>query len=149
MLLHQHATNPLSSRNGASHSSPHYLIQQTPPIISHQDNFYPHSPTCILLSPFQLLCSACQSHTMPAAEGGPQTLYDKVFQDHIVDERLDGTILLYIGNHKLAILVPNEQLLTSRQTGISSTRSLLRQVTSSPRHGPPQANKRRSKLLKA
>jgi len=34
---------------------------------------------------------------MPAAEGGPQTLYDKVFQDHIVDERLDGTILLYIG----------------------------------------------------
>lgn len=34
---------------------------------------------------------------MPAADGGPQTLYDKVFQDHIVDERLDGTILLYIG----------------------------------------------------
>lgn len=34
---------------------------------------------------------------MPAAEGGPRTLYDKVFQDHIVDERLDGTILLYIG----------------------------------------------------
>ncbi|TAQ84406.1 hypothetical protein B7494_g7276 [Chlorociboria aeruginascens] len=36
---------------------------------------------------------------MPAAEGGPQTLYDKVFQDHIVDERLDGTILLYIDRH--------------------------------------------------
>jgi len=36
---------------------------------------------------------------MPTAEGRPQTLYDKVFQDHIVDERLDGTILLYIGNH--------------------------------------------------
>lgn len=34
---------------------------------------------------------------MPTAEGGPQTLYDKVFQDHIVDERLDGTVLLYIG----------------------------------------------------
>lgn len=37
---------------------------------------------------------------MPTAEGGsPQTLYDKVFQDHIVDERLDGTILLYIDRH--------------------------------------------------
>ncbi|KAG9241513.1 3-isopropylmalate dehydratase-like protein [Calycina marina] len=36
---------------------------------------------------------------MPAAEGRPQTLYDKVFQDHIVDERLDGTILLYIDRH--------------------------------------------------
>lgn len=34
---------------------------------------------------------------MPVAEGAPRTLYDKVFQDHIVDERLDGTILLYIG----------------------------------------------------
>lgn len=36
---------------------------------------------------------------MPAAEGTPQTLYDKVFQDHIVDEKLDGTILLYIDRH--------------------------------------------------
>ncbi|RDL33667.1 3-isopropylmalate dehydratase [Venustampulla echinocandica] len=36
---------------------------------------------------------------MPAAEGRPRTLYDKVFQDHIVDERLDGTILLYIDRH--------------------------------------------------
>ncbi|KAG0649357.1 Alpha-IPM isomerase [Hyphodiscus hymeniophilus] len=36
---------------------------------------------------------------MPAAEGRAQTLYDKVFQDHIVDERLDGTILLYIDRH--------------------------------------------------
>ncbi|PBP24113.1 3-isopropylmalate dehydratase [Diplocarpon rosae] len=35
---------------------------------------------------------------MPTAEG-PQTLYDKVFQNHIVDERLDGTILLYIDRH--------------------------------------------------
>jgi hypothetical protein len=40
---------------------------------------------------------------MPTAEGGPQTLYDKVFQDHIVDERLDGTILLYIGTHTLVL----------------------------------------------
>jgi len=36
---------------------------------------------------------------MPAAERIPQTLYDKVFQDHIVDEKLDGTILLYIDRH--------------------------------------------------
>jgi len=34
---------------------------------------------------------------MPSAEGTPQTLYDKVLQAHIVDEKLDGTILLYIG----------------------------------------------------
>lgn len=36
---------------------------------------------------------------MPAAERTPQTLYDKVFQAHIVDEKLDGTILLYIDRH--------------------------------------------------
>ncbi|KAF1995451.1 3-isopropylmalate dehydratase, partial [Amniculicola lignicola CBS 123094] len=36
---------------------------------------------------------------MPSAVKPPQTLYDKVFQDHIVDEKEDGTILLYIDRH--------------------------------------------------
>ncbi|KAI9761109.1 MAG: tunicamycin resistance protein [Chaenotheca gracillima] len=36
---------------------------------------------------------------MPSAEPQPRTLYDKVFQDHIVDEKPDGTILLYIDRH--------------------------------------------------
>lgn len=36
---------------------------------------------------------------MPVAEKAPQTLYDKVLQAHIVDEKLDGTILLYIGSY--------------------------------------------------
>lgn len=35
---------------------------------------------------------------MPSAIPKPQTLYDKVFHDHIIDERDDGTILLYIGS---------------------------------------------------
>lgn len=34
---------------------------------------------------------------MPSANRQPRTLYDKVLQDHIVDEREDGTLLLYIG----------------------------------------------------
>lgn len=34
---------------------------------------------------------------MPAPVASPQTLYDKVLSAHIVDEKLDGTILLYIG----------------------------------------------------
>lgn len=38
-----------------------------------------------------------QRCTMPVAEGTPQTLYDKVLQAHVVDEKLDGTVLLYIG----------------------------------------------------
>ncbi|KAI9848895.1 MAG: 3-isopropylmalate dehydratase [Sclerophora amabilis] len=36
---------------------------------------------------------------MPSANQKPRTLYDKVFQDHIVDEKPDGTILLYIDRH--------------------------------------------------
>ncbi|KAN0076356.1 3-isopropylmalate dehydratase [Elaphomyces granulatus] len=36
---------------------------------------------------------------MPAADRKPQTLYDKVFEDHIVNEQDDGTILLYIDRH--------------------------------------------------
>jgi hypothetical protein len=39
---------------------------------------------------------------MPGAEASPQTLYDKVLQAHVVDEKLDGTILLYIGWSLLA-----------------------------------------------
>lgn len=34
---------------------------------------------------------------MPGTERNPQTLYDKVLSNHIVDEKLDGTVLLYIG----------------------------------------------------
>jgi len=34
---------------------------------------------------------------MPSVVKGPQTLYDKVLEEHIVDEREDGTLLLYIG----------------------------------------------------
>ncbi|KAH9887852.1 aconitase family-domain-containing protein [Xylariomycetidae sp. FL2044] len=36
---------------------------------------------------------------MPGAESAPQTLYDKILAAHIVDEKLDGTILLYIDRH--------------------------------------------------
>ncbi|KAK8159818.1 aconitase family-domain-containing protein [Phyllosticta citrichinensis] len=36
---------------------------------------------------------------MPGAVKGPRTLYDKVFEDHIVDEKDDGTVLIYIDRH--------------------------------------------------
>lgn len=42
---------------------------------------------------------------MPSAVQKPQTLYDKVFRDHIVNEQEDGTILLYIGKVDLLPLV--------------------------------------------
>lgn len=37
---------------------------------------------------------------MPSITRKARTLYDKVLEDHIVDERSDGTILLYIGKIK-------------------------------------------------
>jgi len=57
---------------------------------------------------------------MPSADSKPRTLYDKVFQDHIVNEQSDGTILLYIGAHgkeSQFLLATN-----SVQTDILSTR---------------------------
>ncbi|EME43879.1 hypothetical protein DOTSEDRAFT_53147 [Dothistroma septosporum NZE10] len=36
---------------------------------------------------------------MPGIVKGPSTLYDKVFEQHIVDEKPDGTIILYIDRH--------------------------------------------------
>ena len=64
---------------------------------------------------------------MPSADIKPRTLYDKVFQDHIVNEREDGTILPYIG---MAVGVFGSLCaeLTLWQTVISSTKSHL------PRH---------------
>jgi 3-isopropylmalate dehydratase len=36
---------------------------------------------------------------MPGVVKGPQTLYDKVLENHIVNEQPDGTLLLYIDRH--------------------------------------------------
>ena len=40
---------------------------------------------------------------MPGAISGPRTLYDKVFDDHIVNQQDDDTILLYIDRHLYVI----------------------------------------------
>lgn len=51
---------------------------------------------------------------MPGVVTPPRTLYDKVFQDHIVDEKDDGTILLYIGKQAhMEACVPVSKLETS------------------------------------
>jgi hypothetical protein len=57
---------------------------------------------------------------MPSAVKPPQTLYDKVFEDHIVDEKDDGTILLYIGTYHAVLLFASS--LTAAQTGILFTK---------------------------
>ncbi|KAF2113260.1 3-isopropylmalate dehydratase-like protein [Lophiotrema nucula] len=36
---------------------------------------------------------------MPGVTQAPQTLYDRVFADHIVEEKKDGTVILYIDRH--------------------------------------------------
>lgn len=41
---------------------------------------------------------------MPGAIKAPQTLYDKVLSAHIVDEKEDGTLLLYIGQYLGGVL---------------------------------------------
>ena len=44
-----------------------------------------------------LRTSATALYIMPSAETKPKTLYDKVFDHHVVNEQEDGTCLLYIG----------------------------------------------------
>lgn len=56
---------------------------------------------------------------MPSAVKPPQTLYDKVFEDHIVEEKEDGTILLYIGTSNVLLFLAYTD---NSQTGISSTK---------------------------
>jgi 3-isopropylmalate/(R)-2-methylmalate dehydratase large subunit len=38
-----------------------------------------------------------ENRTMPTT--GPQTLYDKIFEDHVVERQADGTCILYIDRH--------------------------------------------------
>jgi homoaconitase/3-isopropylmalate dehydratase large subunit len=56
---------------------------------------------------------------MPSAVKPPQTLYDKVFEHHIVTEKDDGTILLYIG---ASLAVGTETTADGLQTDIWSTK---------------------------
>lgn len=57
---------------------------------------------------------------MPSVVKPPQTLYDKVLGDHIVEEKADGTILLYIGTSRCCGL--SEHLLTATQIDIWFTK---------------------------
>jgi homoaconitase/3-isopropylmalate dehydratase large subunit len=57
---------------------------------------------------------------MPSAVKPPQTLYDKVFEDHIVEEKEDGTILLYIG--MIFLLCSHRYVLTIAQIDILFTK---------------------------
>lgn len=54
---------------------------------------------CVLLTLIEFISrqSNLLLPAMPSAVQPPRTLYDKVFQDHIVEEKDDGTVLLYIG----------------------------------------------------
>ncbi|KAI9888095.1 MAG: 3-isopropylmalate dehydratase [Watsoniomyces obsoletus] len=63
---------------------------------------------------------------MPIAIKKPRTLYDKVLQEHIVDERDDGTILLYIG----ASLMIHGVMLASLLMIRHPDRHLVHEVTS-------------------
>jgi hypothetical protein len=58
---------------------------------------------------------------MPSAVKPPRTLYDKVFEDHIVNEKDDGTILLYIGMVLLVVQL-NRAFSDNMQTGTWCTK---------------------------
>jgi len=70
---------PISSASSAA-DAPSYLFSIPPPRIPRFHSRYSYHTAA----------------RMPSAVRPPQTLYDKVFEDHIVDEQ-EGNILLYIG----------------------------------------------------
>lgn len=67
---------------------------------------------------------------MPSTDHAPQTLYDKILAAHVVDQKLDGTILLYIGQHFSTAGCFGTGLTTPSQTATWSTKLLLRFVPS-------------------
>ena len=51
------------------------------------------------------------------ATKGPQTLYDKIFDDHVVDRQDDGTCLLYIDRHLVHEVTSPQAFEGLRMTG--------------------------------
>jgi 3-isopropylmalate dehydratase len=74
----------------------------------------------------QLFNTSFEEHKMPGVVTRPQTLYDKVFNDHIVDEKDDGTILLYIGMYYLSAIRGAKRM----SANTSPDRHLVHEVTS-------------------
>jgi hypothetical protein len=65
-------------------------------------SFFPETLPLLLLRHPRLIEFPRCPHTilpliMPGADRKPKTLYDKVFDHHIVNEQEDGTVLIYIG----------------------------------------------------
>ncbi|MFS8036801.1 3-isopropylmalate dehydratase large subunit [Xanthobacter sp. AM11] len=54
---------------------------------------------------------------MNAPTGGPRTLYDKIFDDHVVDRQEDGTCLLYIDRHLVHEVTSPQAFEGLRMTG--------------------------------
>lgn len=55
---------------------------------------------------------------MPTAIKGPQTLYDKVLDAHIVDEKPDGTLLYFLSRSLTVEEVANAKVTDCILTGI-------------------------------
>jgi 3-isopropylmalate/(R)-2-methylmalate dehydratase large subunit len=60
--------------------------------------------------------SADREQAMTATKG-PQTLYDKIFDDHVVDRQDDGTCLLYIDRHLVHEVTSPQAFEGLRMTG--------------------------------
>lgn len=65
---------------------------------------------------------------MPGATRTPQTLYDKVLQAHIVDEKLDGTVLLYIDRHLVHEVTSPVRIAGTHSSGVRLTDHSLQQA---------------------
>ena len=52
----------------------------------------------------------------------PRTLYDKIWDDHVVDEQPDGTCLLYIDRHLVHEVTSPQAFATLRERGLKVRR---------------------------
>ncbi len=71
---------------------------------------------------------------MPESVSKPQTLYDKVLSKHIIDEKLDGTLLLYIGTSAIGRPLHSWLAAPKLTSPTPPDRHLVHEVTSPVRH---------------
>jgi 3-isopropylmalate/(R)-2-methylmalate dehydratase large subunit len=73
--------------------------------------------TIIASSLYALVWRNGMASATPSPGKAPQTLYDKIFDDHVVDRQQDGTCLLYIDRHLVHEVTSAQAFEGLRETG--------------------------------
>ena len=76
------------------------------------------------------LATGAARHSINLVSNGPRTMYDKIWDDHVVEGTSDGTALLYIDRHLVHEVTSPQVSLRSLTALLCTGRHLVHEVAS-------------------